>query len=324
MSLYNYFRMASTVRSVALLALLITTHATFGQSPNQSKNGTVSVTETHELILSPEKIRLQMIVRSESRDGDNAMKLLRRQQERVNKELIALGTDPTSIEFSKPILSVGIPGVDDPENALKRARQQAAQAAQLRNLIPRGKTATPAEDDATELPQIFTASSVLIAEWKLENGLDEDAIMLPSKLRTSIDEKDFKGRKLKEALDPDEQLLLQPLIGSSISSYSSLNRQPEIQLTFVGKMTELQEEEALGAAYKKAKSHAVLLAKAAGVRLGNMITISSSTQNVPPPFGTNPASTIASLTRRNTREVSTDDPAGLKLIVSVAVSFHVE
>ena len=313
--------MASTVRNVAFLVLLIATHATFGQAPNQSKNGTVSVTETHELILSPEKIRLQMIVRSESRDGDNAMKLLRKQQERVNKELIALGTDQTSIEFSKPILSVGIPGVDDPENALKRARQQAAQ---MRNLNPRGKSATPAEEDATELPQIFTASSVLMAEWKLENGLDEDAIMLPSKLRTAIDEKDFKGRKLKEALDPDEQLLLQPLIGSSISSYSSLNRQPEIQLTFVGKMTELQEEEALGAAYMKAKSHAALLAKAAGVRLGNMITISSSTQNVPSPFGTNPSSTIASLTRRNTREVSTDDPAGLKLIVSVSVSFYVE
>ena len=313
--------MASTVRNVAFLVLLIATHATFGQAPSPSKNGTVSVTETHELILSPEKIRLQMIVRSESRDGDNAMKLLRKQQERVNKELIALGTDQTSIEFSKPILSVGIPGVDDPENALKRARQQAAQ---MRNLNPRGKSATPAEDDATELPQIFTASSVLMAEWKLENGLDEDAIMLPSKLRTAIDEKDFKGRKLKEALDPDEQLLLQPLIGSSISSYSSLNRQPEIQLTFVGKMTELQEEEALGVAYMKAKSHAALLAKAAGVRLGNMITISSSTQNVPSPFGTNPGSTIASLTRRNTREVSTDDPAGLKLIVSVAVSFNVE
>ena len=100
--------MASTVRSMAFLILLIATHATFGEAPNQSKNGTVSVTETHELILSPEKIRLQMIVRFESRDGDNAMKLLRKQQERVKKELVALRTDQTSIEFSKPILSVGL------------------------------------------------------------------------------------------------------------------------------------------------------------------------------------------------------------------------
>lgn len=300
------------------------------QEHSKDRGAIVSVSATHEIVLVPEKLRLQMLVRAESREGENAMKLLQKHQERVKKDLVALSAVESSIEFSGTSMSVGTPGVEDPEIARRMIRQQAAQLAQMRNLNPqlRGQI-QPAtnEDGINDLPQIFAATSALVVEWKLESGLDEAAILLPIRLRTAIDEKDFKGKKLKEALDPDEQLLVQPLLGSSI--YSSSNRQPEFQLVYVGKMSINQEEVALAEAFKKAQSQAAMLAKVAGRKLGGMRSISSNAnampQNYAPSYPLNASSSaMIALARRNVREVGSEDPNGLRQLVVVNVSFEVE
>ncbi len=298
------------------------------QDHSQSR-ATVSVSASHEIVLAAEKIRLQMLVRAESREGENAMKLLRKQQERVKKDLVVLGAVETSIEFSEATMSVGTPGVDDPDTARKMIRQQAAQMAQMRNLNPqlRGQLPNPTnEDSINDLPQIFSATAALLAEWKLENGLDEAAILLPMKLKTAIDEKDFKGRKLKEVLDPDEQLLVQPLMGSAI--YSGSNRLPEFQLVYVGKISITQEEEALAEAFKKAQSHAAMLAKVAGRKLGALRSISSNANAMPQSYaqayGPNASNPMVAFAKRNIREIGSEDPNGLRQFVVINVSFEVE
>ncbi len=300
------------------------------QEHSKDRGATVSVSATHEIVLVPEKIRLQMLVRAESREGENAMKLLQKHKERVKKDLVALNAVESSIEFSETSMSVGTPGVDEPDIARRMIRQQAAQLAQMRNLNPqlRGQIQTPNnEDGINDLPQIFAATSALMAEWKLEKGLDDAAILLPIQLKTAIDDKDFKGRKLKEALDPDEQLLVQPLLGSSI--YSSSNRQPEFQLVYVGKMSINQEEAALAEAFKKAQAHAAMLAKVAGRKLGGMRSISSNANALPqsyaPSYALNASSSaMSALARKNVREVASEDPNGLRQMVVVNVSFEVE
>ena len=329
MSLYKIVRMATLVWFAVVFFSYPVVRLAIAQEPSQNKSASVSVSVTHEVALTPEKIRLQMLVRAESREGENAMKVLQKQQERVTKDLIGLGADQSSIEFSKTILSMGTPGVDDPDIARRMIRQQQAQMAQMRNLNPqfRGQLPTlPDEDGVNELPQIFTATSTLIADWKLENGLDDAAILLPTVLRTAIDEKDFKGKKLKETLSSDEQVLAQPLMVSGI--YSSTNRQPDLQLVYVAKMSESQEAEALAATYKKAQLQAEMLVKAAGRKLGNLRSISSSTnsvtQNFPPPYGLNVGIQMTTSVRKNVREVGSEDPNGLKQFVVVSVSFDIE
>jgi len=322
-------RIPRVISFVVVLCAFRLPSSASAQEHSKDRSATVSVSATHEIVLVPEKIRLQMLVRAESREGENAMKLLQKHQERVKKDLVALNAVESSIEFSETSISVGTPGVDDPEIARRMIRQQAAQLAQMRNLNPqlRGQIQTPtSEDGINDLPQIFAATSVLLAEWKLENGLDDAAILLPIKLKTAVDEKDFKGRKLKEALDPDEQLLVQPLLGSSI--YSSSNRQPEFQLVYVGKMSTNQEEVALAEAFKKAQSHADLLARVAGRKLGGMRSISSNSnalpQNYPQSYALNVSNSIVAFARKNVREVASEDPNGLRQMVAVNVSFDVE
>ena len=326
MSLYKIVRMATIAWFAVVFFSYPVVRLVIAQEPSQNKSASVSVSVTHEVALTPEKIRLQMLVRAESREGENAMKVLQKQQERVTKDLIGLGADQSSIEFSKTILSMGTPGVDDPDIARRMIRQQQAQ---MRNFNPqfRGQLPTlPDEDGVNELPQIFAATSTLIADWKLENGLDDAAILLPTVLRTAIDEKDFKGKKLKETLSSDEQALAQPLMVSGI--YSSTNRQPDLQLVYVAKMSESQEAEALAATYKKAQLQAEMLVKAAGRKLGNLRSISSSTnsvtQNFPPPYGLNVGIQMTTSVRKNVREVGSEDPNGLKQFVVVSVSFDVE
>lgn len=329
MSLVICNRIPWVISFLVVLSVFRLPSSAIAQEHSRDRGATVSVSATHEIVLVPEKIRLQMLVRAESREGENAMKLLQKHQERVKKDLVALDAVESSIEFSETSMSVGTPGVDDPEIARRMIRQQAAQLAQMRNLNPqlRGQIQTPTnEDGINDLPQIFAATSALMAEWKLENGLDDAAILLPIQLKTAIDEKDFKGRKLKEALDPDEQLLVQPLLGSSI--YSSSNRQPEFQLVFVGKMSINQEEVALAEAFKKAQSHAAMLAKVAGRKLGGMRSISSTANSIPQnytqSYALNVSNSIVSFARKNVGEVSSEDPNGLRQIVVINVSFDVE
>ena len=116
------------------------------------------------------------------------------------------------------------------------------------------------------------------------------------------------------------------LKGSGI--YSSTNRQPDLQLVYVAKMSESQEAEALAATYKKAQLQAEMLVKAAGRKLGNLRSISSSTnsvtQNFPPPYGLNVGIQMTTSVRKNVREVGSEDPNGLKQFVVVSVSFDVE
>ena len=213
--------------------------------------------------------------------------------------------------------------------ARRMARQQAAQIAQMRNNIPqlRGQIPAPAtEDQNTELPQIFTATTALSAEWQLSNGLDDAAILFPSKLKTAIDEKDFKGKKLKETLDPEEQTLIQSLLGVGV--YSSSTRQPEILLVYAAKLSDAQEEEALSIAFKKAQTHAAMLSKASGRRLGAMQSISANwvdfSRNYPTAYGQNMSNPMAALVKRNVHEVCSEDASSLRQSISVTVSFYLE
>ncbi len=290
-----------------------------GQEQAIGKGASVSVSANQEVLLVPEKIRMHVSVKAESREAENALKLLQQHFERVTKNLIQLNAESTSIELSKPIIALSTLGMDDPEMAKRRVRQQNAMPGRL------NRQALPSESEIDQLPQIFTATSILVAEWKLENGLTNEAILLTTKLRLAIEENDFKGKKLRETPEPEEQAILQSIMGTDF--FPNSNRQPEVQILFVAKMTEAQEEEALTAAFKKTQSQAMMLAKATGRRLANMRSISSSFNPIVPNYSSaysNLTGISSALSRRNLNEAISEDPNGLKLMMTVSASFEME
>jgi len=295
------------------------------QDPQMSRGGTVSVTTAQDVVVVPSKLRLTMLVKVESRDSKRALQTFHEHRERVTNELNSLGAIPSSVEFSKPMISLGIPGVDDPEFARKQARQQAAQ---MRNLNPQ-RALLPAldTDEEAELPSIYTALSKLTAEWALDENSDDANLLLPSTIRTAIQQNDFKGKNLKVVLNPEEQQLILPLMGSF--SYSSSIRVPEIQLVYVARLSEAQEEDAMKQAFKKGQTQAGMLARAMGKRLAGVRSISSSTPLQLPSTSRNVeigpnGQLVFGNARRDFRESIQEDASNHTIPVAISMQFEME
>jgi uncharacterized protein YggE len=295
------------------------------QDPQMTRGATISVTTAQDVVLVPSKLRLTMLVRVESRDSKRALETFREHQDRVTSELNSLGAIPSSVEFSKPMINVGIPGVDDPDSARKQARQQAAQ---MRNLNPqRARLPAVDSDEEAELPSIYTASSKLTAEWALDENSDDANLLLPSTIRSAIQQNDFKGKNHKVVLNPEEQQLILPLMGSY--SYASSSRVPEIQLVYVARLSEAQEEDAIKQAFKKGQAQAAMLARAMGKRLAGVRSISSSTPLQLPntlrnyEIGPNGQLVVGSA-RRDSRESIQEDASNHTLPVAISIQFEME
>ena len=295
------------------------------QDPQTSRGGTISVTTAQDVVVVPSKLRLTMLVKVESRDSKRVLQTFREHQERVTNELNSLGAIPGSVQFSKPMINFGIPGVDDPEFARQQARQQAAH---MRNLNPQ-RSRLPAldTDEEPELTSIYTAASKLTAEWALDENSEDANLLLPSTIRSAIQQNDFKGKNLRVVLNPEEQQLILPLMGSS--SYSSSIRAPDIQLVYVARLSEAQEEDAMKQAFKKGQTQAAMLARAMGKRLAGVRSISSSTPLQLPStlrnyeIGPN-GQLVAGNARRDSRESNQEDASNHTLPVAISMQFEME
>jgi Protein of unknown function (DUF541) len=213
----------------------------------------------------------------ETRKSDTILKTLQNHIAEVKKQLIAEGVQDSSISFTYPTVQSGVPGVENPEASRSAVRQQAIQ---MRNMNPqmRNQFPVPNFDDAddSELPVIFSATTTLTADWVLEKGLDETAVLMPSKMKRLVEEKALSGSRIREVLEDDERSMIEPLMGSNMSYVSHQSSGQDQRFSYVGEMTDEQESKALAEALKKAKARAQVLADAAGVKLGKL----RSVQNV--------------------------------------------
>ncbi len=299
------------------------------QQPSPNPAG-LSVTASHEIKLDPIKVRLVLPVRVETRESDSILKTLKVHEKQVKKELLAIGVPATEIGFSTPLVTAGVPGVENPEAARNAVRQQAIQ---MRNMNPQLKNQFPipavyAIDDF-DLPIVYSADTILTVDWKLENGLDEAAILLPSKLKMLIEEKGFSGKQLREVLSAEETKLIEPLMGNQ-AYYAQQNRLKDNRLFYVAEMTDEQERAAFVESVKKATAQANVLAQSAGLRLGKLKSIHRIPVVDPMALQANNwilEQTGANVTVnrvKNDREVTNVDSNGLKRTLTVNMVFEVE
>jgi len=318
------------VRAGFLVLLWFVADSSYGQDAGGQSKPTLTASGSSEVTLVPEKLRLRLPVRIESRDGEMALKRFLDHQKRVTKDLLAMGASEKSIQFAKPRVSVGIPDVADPDLAKKQVRQQAAQ---MRNMNPqmKGQFPTPAVDsiDNLDLPRVFAAESALTAEWKLANGLDNAATLLPSKIMMAIDEKDIVGKQSTEVLSDEEQKLIQPLLGNQMNYYQP-NQVGDQRLMFVAEMSEGQEQQALAEAVKSARAQASSLAQAAGLRLGNVKSVQrlpftehAVSSSVVYAFQSSLNSALLN-SPKNEREIVNADPNALRKMVNVTIVFEID
>ncbi len=314
---------------VLLIGLIATQNA---QAQDASKNSSgISVAVSQQVKITANKLRLMLPIRVETRDEASVLKTMKKHQEAVRKELKTFGVDDSAIEFSSPLVTAGIPGVEDPDASRKAARSQIIQ---MRNMNPtmRGQFPLPNLDDEddSELPVVYAADATLVVDWNLEKESEEAASLLPSKVKRLYEQKDLTGKKLRAELTEEEQSLVEPLLGNG-SSYISYQVQssPSNQLYYVGELLPEQEKAAFAEAMKKARAQAELIAQSSGLRLGKIRSIQTSTGS-DPTFeqmsvlsAVRSESSVSTLRQKNEREVlGTRD--GLTKRIQLVVVFDFE
>ena len=183
--------------------------------------------------------------------------------------------------------------------------------------------------DDFDLPIVYSAETILTVDWNLEKGLDEAAILLPSKLKMLIEEKGFSGKQLREVLSAEETKLIEPLIGNQVY-YAQQNRLKDNRLFYVAEVTDEQERAAFVESVKKATEQANMLAQSAGMRVGKLKSIQRIPVVDPIPFQANAwmleqIGANVTLSRvKNDREVTNIDSNGLKRTLTVHMVFEVE
>lgn len=270
------------VRLVCLLLIALMMSQKSQSQIATSDSPGISVSVAHQVKIAPSKLRLLLPIRVEARDEASVLETLKNHQETVRKELKGFGADDSAIEFSFPRVTAGVPGVDDIDASRNAARRQIIQ---MRNMNPtmRGQFPLPMSDDEedAELPVVYAAESILAVDWNIETESNESIILLPSKVKRLYEQKDLQGKKLRVELTEDEQSLIEPLFASS-SFVSSIGPTFDHKMPyFVGEMSHEQEKVATAEAMKKAKLQAELIAQSAGLKLGKIRSIQTSTWGDP-------------------------------------------
>ncbi|MBM3963934.1 MAG: DUF541 domain-containing protein [Planctomycetes bacterium] len=296
------------------------------------KNGSgISVTATQQVKITASKLRLQLPIRVEARDEASVLKTMKKHQEAVRNELKALGVDNSAIEFSSPLVTAGIPEVDDLDASRRAARNHVIQMRAM-NPTMRGQFPLPVfeDEDDSELPIVCVARATLVADWGLDKESEEAAVLLPSKVKRLYEQKDLTGKKFRVELTEDEQSLIEPLLGSS--SYVSFQRpiSPSNRLYYVGELLPEQEKAAYAEAMNKARARAELIAQSSGLRLGKIRSIQTSTGSEPI-FQSMSAMTlmqseseVSTPKEENEREVTGTDFDGLTKRIQLVVVFDFE
>ena len=116
----------------SLLIGLIATQIAKAQDASANSSG-ISVAVSQQVKVTASKLRLRLPIRVEARDEASVLKTLKSHQETVRKELKEFGADDSAIEFSSPLVTAGVPGVEDLDASRKAARFQVIQ---MRNMNP--------------------------------------------------------------------------------------------------------------------------------------------------------------------------------------------
>jgi hypothetical protein len=313
-----------------LIVSLMATQYSKAQEASDKSSG-ITVTVSQQVKINASKLRLLLPIRVETRDGSSVLKTMKNHQEAVRKELKSFGVDDSAIEFSSPLVTAGIPGVDDPDASRKAARSQVIQ---MRNMNPHMKAQYPVpsldDEDDSELPIVYAAEATLLVDWKIEKQSEEAAILLPSKVKRLYEQKDLAGKKFRVELTDVEQSLVEPLLGST--NYISYPAQASgnNRLFYVGEVSPEQEKAAFAEAVKKAKGQAELIAQGSGLRLGKIRSILTSNGGDFTSLQANLYMAMRSdtadgkLREKNDREVASADMDGLKKQIYLVVVFDFE
>lgn len=249
------------VLAASILCFAQPARAQYGAGLFQSGGGTVSGTAIVNIKRQPETMRLQIALLAK---GSNLKEALSALQERIEVARLQVG----GLGATKNSITIGSPRIATAQNNQQRQMMERM----IRQRLARsGKR--PGKLPKQSMP--VTVSAELTAEWKLSGETAGELLLASHELQEKIKTADLAGLKEAQKLSPEEEELLEEAQSNFGFGSGNEAKPGDPAFLFVSKISQEDRDKALTEAFKKAKSKAARLAKAAGSELGTLRSLGS-------------------------------------------------
>ncbi len=206
----------------------------------------------------PVALRMHIELPAKAGTLKEALAKIQQRREAALLQLEALQVDAKTVKAGNPTLSAA-------ESEQKKRMEQMI-AARLRN---RGQKVPP----GLKMPQTITVSMTLTAEWTHKYDTPEQLLLRVEAIREKVKAAKLAGDQQEEKLSPEEEEIMEEM-----AMMSSRYDEPEIKpgepvFLFVSRITDAEREKAMTDAFAKAKANAQSVAKAAGMKLGPLVSL---------------------------------------------------
>jgi hypothetical protein len=223
------------------------------QSPGVSGEGSITLERPAS------RMRMTIVLTEKGPSVKEALAKLSERREAAAIQLQTLKAEKESITFTRSALAA-----DD--NNQRRQMEAMIQERLARGAsVPKG----------LQLPKSATVQCTLTAEWPLSKETDEELLIQTKELQDKVAEADLAGLKEAKKLSPEEAELEEELAAMSSGGYyeESEAKPGEPQFLYLARISEAELDKALEEAFGKAKAQAERLARAAGLKLGELATL---------------------------------------------------
>jgi uncharacterized protein YggE len=219
--------------------------------------GTVSGEAVTEIKRTPEVLRIHVELMAKEKTLKEALAKLKQRRTAAEKQLAAWGVAPEAITFGDPTLSSD------------KTDRQLQMEMMVRDRIRRkGGVKKPAQPGPTILGLTLTADVPL----KARNT--EDLLVEFQDLKQKIEAADLSGMKEMQKLSPQEEELAEEMPPDLDNNNEPRRGQPTLML--IARIPEEERTKALADAYGKARAEATELARAAGLELGPLNSLTKA------------------------------------------------
>jgi uncharacterized protein YggE len=209
----------------------------------------------------PTALRVHVELLGKGKTLAEALTNLKARRESAIAQLQTLKADKDAITCGNPTLS----------------NIHSAQRRQLETMIAeRMRSGGKKAAKGAKVPEVFTVSAMLTAEWPLEAKTPEELLLAAHALSEKVKAADLAGMKDAEKLAPEEEELFEEMNSMSRRGPGGDEPMPLGQpyFLYVARISEKDRQQALAEAFAKAKAQAAQLAQAAAVPLGPLVALS--------------------------------------------------
>jgi uncharacterized protein YggE len=230
--------------------------------------------------VKPKSLRLVMQVSAKAKDAKKAMEELAAKKASLKKAFEEMKANVTTLQFSDAKLTEQIAGSSADGDSSAEMQMMIQIQSQMQRQIGGAAGGVDATVDVGSLPTAFTSECQLKVDWDLPESVESDVItLLKSRLEGEIKKRDLMKTGGAVDLSEEEKETLELFQSQSQGggySYGRSNQEFGSKIFVVGVVNEELNEKLSKQAFEKAVARAKKISQATGIKKGEIIGVSFS------------------------------------------------